>query len=184
MKKFLPAIFLFIITFLVVIIIQVGTQTITAADSKKDLKGNDLYEQNYLTIGVQDLNSKKIKLSQIKSKVVIVNFWASWCLPCLEEMPSLINLKKKYGEKELTVFAINTDEVDQIKNIEKTKQKLNLKNEFVVVADKNTQIAELFKITAIPVTIIFKDGKVVHVSNGPMDFNSGEFLEKMQSWIK
>jgi len=184
MKKFLPAIFLFVITFLVVIIVQVGTQTITAADSKKELKGNDLYEQNFVTIGVQDLKSKKIKLSEIKSKVVIVNFWASWCIPCLEEMPSLISLKKKYSDQDLQILAINTDEVDQLKNIDKTIKKLGLKDEFIVVADKNTQVAELFRITAIPVTIIYKNGKVVHVSNGPMDFNSGEFLEKMQAWTK
>ena len=55
-----------------------------------------------------------------------------------------------------------------------------IKNEFNVIADKNTKIADGFKFSAIPVTIIFNRGKVVHFSNGPMDFNSAEMVEKIK----
>jgi alkyl hydroperoxide reductase subunit AhpC len=99
-------------------------------------------------------------------------------------MPSLIEMKKKFKDDEVQVMAFNTDEDDQLKNIHKTLKKLNIKNELNIIADKNTKIAESFKFSAIPVTIIFNRGRVVHFSNGPMDFNSAEMVEKMKKWIK
>ena len=61
-------------------------------------------------------------------------------------------------------------------------KKVNMMDEFTIVPDKNAELVNQFKISAIPVTIIFHRGKVVHFSNGPMDFNSEEILEKMKHW--
>jgi len=71
-----------------------------------------------------------------------------------------------------------------LKNIQKVVRKLNIKHEFNIIPDKGTKIADGLKLTAIPVTIIFNRGKVVHFSNGPMDFNSAETIEKIKKWIK
>ena len=93
-------------------------------------------------------------------------------------------MKKKFKDEEVQVLSFNTDETDQLQNINKTFKKFNLKKEFSVIADKNTKIADSFKFTAIPVTIIFNRGKVVQFSNGPMDFDSSEMNEKIKKWIK
>lgn len=183
MKKFLPLI-VFILVFLAALASQVGLQKLTdkAATSIVSSEYKE-YETLFLSGTFQTIDGKKIITSQIVAPVVIYNFWASWCLPCLEEMPSMISLKKKYGDNKVQIIAINTDEENQLDNIKKTMKKIGHNSEFIIVPDVGVKIVDQFKITAIPVTIIFHRGRVVHFSNGPMDFNSGEFLEKMNKWI-
>jgi thiol-disulfide isomerase/thioredoxin len=154
----------------------------TAVASPKE-NNNALYEKIFLEGKYETVAGKKIEISKLKSPVVIYNFWASWCIPCLEEIPSMIAMKKKFKDNEVVIMAFNTDEEDQLKNINKSIKKLNIKNEFEIIADKNTKIADSFKFSSIPVTIIFKHGKVVHFSNGPMDFNSEEMISKFKKWI-
>lgn len=182
MKKFLP-LATFVLAFCAVLAIEVGWQGLRATTTNKIDGQYTLYEEQFLKGQYQSIDGKKIINSKIKSRVVIVNFWASWCMPCMEEMPSLIRLKKKFNDNQLTVLSFNTDEDEQMKNIQKSVKKLNLKNEFVLIADRGTKIAEGYKFTAIPVTIIFQNGKVVLFNNGPMDFDSVELNEKMKKWV-
>lgn len=128
------------------------------------------FEKIFKSLEMETIEKKKMKLSDLSSQVVIVNFWASWCIPCLHEMPSLIALSKKISKQELSIVAINTDEEDQLKKIEKTMIKLGFPESFILVPDKKFQIADEFKFSAIPVTVIFKKGKVAYFNNGPVDF--------------
>lgn len=128
------------------------------------------FEKVFNTLEMETLEHTKIKLKDLPSQVVIVNFWASWCIPCLHEMPSLIAVSNKFSKKELAVIAINTDEDDQLKNIMKIKKKLNFPEAFVIIPDTKFKIADEFKFSAIPVTVIFKKGKVIYFNNGPVDF--------------
>jgi thiol-disulfide isomerase/thioredoxin len=182
MKKFLPLI-VFVLVFTGFIAGQVGWQTFAGTSTKNDSQ-YAAYESLFLKGNFQTIDGKKIEITKLKSPIVIYNFWASWCNPCLEEMPSLMALKQKFKDEEVQIMAFNTDEDDQLKSIQKVIRKLNIKNEFNIIADKNTAVADSFKFTAIPVTIIFNRGKVVHFSNGPMDFNSVELVEKMKKWVK
>ena len=183
MKKFLPLI-IFVLVFTAFLAGQVGWQTLTAGTPNKSDTQYAMYENIFLHGKYLTTQGKKIENSKIKAPIVIYNFWASWCNPCLEEMPSLLSMKKKFKDEEVEVLAFNTDEENQLINIKKALKKLNIKNEFNIIADKNTQIADSFKFSAIPVTIIFNRGKVVHFSNGPMDFNSAEMIGKIKIWIK
>jgi thiol-disulfide isomerase/thioredoxin len=183
MKKYLP-LAVFILAFTGFVAGQVGWESLMAETTSKKENAYSHYESLFLKGKFETVEGQKIEISKLKSPVVIYNFWASWCNPCLEEMPSLLALKNKFKDDELQVLAFNTDEDDQLINIRKSLKKLNIKNEFNIVADKNTAIADSFKFTAIPVTIIFSRGKVVHFSNGPMDFNTPEIHEKIKKWIK
>lgn len=128
------------------------------------------YEKIFSTLQVETTERSKLKLADLSSQIVIVNFWASWCIPCLHEIPSLIELSKKFSKKDLAVVMINTDEDDQLKNIAKIKKKLNFPESFIIVPDNKFKIADEFKFSAIPVTVIFKKGKVHYFNNGPVDF--------------
>lgn len=128
------------------------------------------FEKVFESLEMETIEHKKFKLKELPSQVVIVNFWASWCIPCLHEMPSLIALSNKFSKKELQVVAINTDESEQLKNIIKTKKKLDFPESFIIVPDVKFKIADEFKFSAIPVTVIFKKGKVLYFNNGPVDF--------------
>jgi thiol-disulfide isomerase/thioredoxin len=183
MKKYLPLI-IFIAVFALVLAGQIGYKKILG-DSGLELKNPvyTSYENIFLHSKYKLLNGEELVISKIKAPVVIYNFWASWCIPCLEEMPSMIALKNKFSPDQVEIVAINTDEDDQRINIEKTMKKIKLTNEFLIVPDTASQIVEQFKISAIPVTIIFHRGKVVHFSNGPMDFNSVEIVESVKKWV-
>ena len=182
MKKFLPVI-IFVMAFTAVIAGQVAFNLLSVPAQAKD-NNYALYEKVYLAGKFQSIDGKTFEVSKIKSPVVIYNFWASWCNPCLEEIPSMQAMKKKFTDDQVMVFAFNTDVENQMPNIARALKKLNFKNEFRVIADKNTQIADSFKFTAIPVTIIYAHGKVVHFSNGPMDFNSEEMIANFKKWSK
>lgn len=182
MKKFLPFI-IFISVFAAVLAGQIGFKLFSNNEkiTEQSSEYQD-YENLFLQGNYKDIKGNNVAMTQLNAPVVIVNFWASWCIPCLEEMPSMISLKNKFKSDQVKIVAINTDEEDQMTNIQKTIKKINLKDEFIIVPDKDAKITTDYKISAIPVTIIFHRGKVVHFSNGPMDFNAEEVVEKMKEW--
>ena len=184
MKKFLPLI-IFIMVFAVVLAGQIGFKLFTGGPANITSNAEyKPYEDLFLHANYKTVEGKTLEMTKVNAPVVIYNFWASWCIPCLEEMPSMMALKKKFPADQIQIVAINTDEDDQVASIQKTMKKINMTDEFVIVPDKAAKLVTDFKISAIPVTIIFHRGKVVHFSNGPMDFNSEEIVEKMKEWTK
>ncbi len=183
MKKFLPFV-LFILAFSGILVWQIGTNKLTNNLSMPIGEDFSAYEKLFLESKYQTLEKTTLIPSKLSSPIVIINFWASWCIPCLDEMPSMMNLKKSLPADLIQIIAVNTEEDEQFKNIAKIKQKLKIGNEFIIVPDKEGIITGSFNVTAIPVTIVFLNGKVVHVSNGPMDFFSAEFREKVKEWTK
>ena len=182
MKKFLPLL-IFIVVFAGVLATQVALKMVNNIGSVDNNPEFQQYEELFLQANFKALDGQNIMMTKIDAPVVIYNFWASWCIPCLEEMPSMMALKKQYSPKQMQILAINTDEEDQLVNIDKTMKKINMTDEFTIILDKESKLVNEFKIAAIPVTIVYHRGKVVHFSNGPMDFNSEEFQGKMKKWV-
>lgn len=184
MKKFLPFI-IFIVVFAAVLASQVSYKMFSESPKNEKYSSEyQEYESLFLHASYNDIKERPVVMTKMTAPVVIYNFWASWCIPCLSEMPSMMELKKKFPGDQIEFVAINTDEEDQKANIEKTMKKINMTNEFIIVPDSASKIVNQFKISAIPVTIVFHRGKVVHFSNGPMDFASEEFIEKIKEWTK
>lgn len=150
------------------------------SDAQKKIFGH--YENLLKTSVFTTRDGKTIAGNAIKAPVVIVNFWASWCKPCLEEFPSLTELDQKYPDDQVMILGINTDEPDAQKDVIKTIKQFDLK--FANVEDKDGSWLEKFMITAIPVSIIFHEGKVLEVSNGAKDFVAAEFTEKLNEILK
>lgn len=192
MRKFLPiAIFGLIFSSVLILHVIFDRETSTFAESTAKLgvkalepSKNKKIEEAFMSSNWKLENGELAMPTKSKAKIQIVNFWATWCQPCLEEMPSMMNLKKKFQPNDLEIFAINTDEEDQLKAIAKTKKKLKIANEFTMVLDQKSKISDAFDISAIPVTIVFKNGKVLEFYNGPVDFEAQEFIEKVKNWLK
>ncbi len=192
MRKFLPfVVFGLIFSLALIFHAAFDTDGNTFAENVEKVSTKAINSVKYKKI--EDLYSKaswknevgeKITPSKLKSKIQIINFWASWCQPCLEEMPALLKLKSQYSDDQLQVIAVNTDEEDQKKNVAKTMKRLGAKKEFINILDEKSQILDAFEITAIPVTIVYKNGKVVEYFNGPVDFQADEFKNKVQNWLK
>lgn len=174
MKKYLPVtILIAVLGFYLVYNNQYVTVS-NAGPTTKEKKTFAHYEAVLKNLKGKTIDGKEISFAKMKvPKILVLNFWASWCTPCLEEFPSLTNFYKKYKSKDVLVVGINTDDEDKMKDVKKTIKKYGLN--FDSILDIPGDILDLFKINAIPVTIIYKDGKVHEVSNGAKDFEAEEF---------
>ena len=117
----------------------------------------------------------KVNLKDFESELIILNFWATWCAPCREEMPSLSNLQKLKDKKKLKIIPINIGG----ENISKSKKFFDelLIEELQVFVGDGAGIAKNLKLRGIPTTLfIDKDGYEFARILGSIDFNSDEFL--------
>jgi len=139
------------------------------------IKNPKLYEE----VVFMDLNQKNVNLDDFKGKLIILNFWATWCAPCKEEMPSLDKLQKNTKLNNLKIFAINIDQEDLTKSKSFFKE-LNIQN-LEIYFDAPITLAKKFSIRGVPTTIIFnKEGKEFARVIGSIDFNDEEFI----NWLK
>ena len=133
----------------------------------------------YEEIIFKDIDQKDVNLVDFKGKLVILNFWATWCAPCKEEMPSLDTLQTNIKLNNLKIFPINIGQED----ISKSKlffKELNIKNLDIYI-DAPITLAKKFSLRGIPTTIIFyKEGKEFARIIGSIDFNDDEFI----NWLK
>ncbi|MBI5874920.1 MAG: TlpA family protein disulfide reductase [Deltaproteobacteria bacterium] len=118
-----------------------------------------------------DLKGKMVKLSDYKGKVVFVNFWATWCKPCEEEMPSMQKmyeaLKKQYQNFELLAVSIDSKEPDVVEAFAKKHEVT-----FPVLHDKKGKIKEMYKTTGVPETfIVDQNGIIAEKVWGPRNWN-------------
>lgn len=178
MKKYLPIniLVLSIIAFLGVMFLP-KMEDLLATKVDKTSKEFAHYETTLKKINTKSDENKEVLGSQLQTGLVIINFWASWCTPCLEEFPSLIELSKKYSGK-MNIVAINSDEESDLKNVKKIKDKFQFN--FPNILDPKGIISNDFMVSAIPVSIIYFNGKVIEVSKGAKDFVSEEFLERIK----
>lgn len=100
--------------------------------------------------GLPTIKQKSLKLSDLKGDVVMINFWASWCGPCREEMPLIEDLYKKYKKLGFTVYGVNVDA-----NPKDAQELLKATNvSFPVGYDTKNKVSELYKVDSMPSTVM------------------------------
>ncbi|MCX6166338.1 MAG: TlpA disulfide reductase family protein, partial [Ignavibacteriae bacterium] len=105
------------------------------------------------------MNGENISLSDYKGKVTLLDVWASWCKPCKEEFPFLIELYNQYSDKDFSVLAVNIDEEKE--NVKKFLTNLKKDVPFKIMFDPESKIPTLYNIESIPsVYILDKKGIV------------------------
>lgn len=182
MKKTIPVL-LFIMAFSGFLSTQIIWDTfhLNASRVDQDKQKHSVYESKFQTLKLTTTKSTSIELGKIKEPIVVLNFWASWCLPCLKEFPSLVKFQEKYQGKVL-VLGINGDEEDPQLNIGKTEKKYRLN--FESVSDADSKITDLFMINTYPVSLIFHQGKVLYVTKTTHDFMDKDFLDIIDNALK
>ena len=128
-----------------------------------------------------DGNSYDLSANNLNSDVTIINFWASWCLPCVQEIPSLNNLKEQFKDSSLKIIAINYGE-----NKKKINQFMdNHKMNFVVLLDENMFSENFFKIIGLPTSfIINKNGKITHEVIGEIEWDSKPLINIIENLLR
>tara|TARA_B110000971_G_scaffold67483_1_gene69217 strand:+ start:616 stop:1125 length:510 start_codon:yes stop_codon:yes gene_type:complete len=137
--------------------------------------------KTYDNIEFLDAKEKVIRLSDYKGNLVMLNFWATWCAPCKEEMPSLDALKVNPNLNNLEIFPINIGK-DNLKKSNIFFEDLNIKN-LDIYFDNPVTLAKDLALRGVPTTILFnKEGKEFARIIGSIDFNEEEFLEWISSY--
>ena len=130
---------------------------------------------------VYDLNRRSITLNSLMDNVVMINFWATWCAPCVEELPSLNNLAKHFPEK-LVILAVSNETTDVIKNFLMAFPDFH--PNFIPSNIGRAQMLATFNIRAFPETYILdKNGKLIQKIIGPQKWDSQEWKNKIKKLI-
>ena len=138
----------------------------------KDLKAYD----NVIFL---DKNEQKINIKEFNGNLILLNFWATWCEPCKEEMPSLDRLQSNQNLNNLKVFAINISQ-ESVKKVDIFFRDLNIKN-FEPYFDAPTTLAKTFSLRGVPTSILInKKGKEFARIIGSIDFDDKKFI----NWLK
>lgn len=178
-KKYLPVLIL-ILVFAIYLGGQVAFDILdieTDSSVKIAEKNFQYYESIFSKLKMTSINGQTILPSNGPSSIVVLNFWASWCGPCLTEFPSIVQMKKHFGDN-ILVIGINSDEERQVDKIKEIERQYNLN--FPNVADRQGKIFDKFLIQSIPVSIIFHNGRVIKMTTGGQDFSSEEFIEGLE----
>ena len=135
--------------------------------------------KKYNSISILDTNNKQIDLNEFKGNLILLNFWASWCAPCREEMPSLDSLQSNMKLDNLKIFPINVGK-DSIKKSLAFFKELKIKN-LDLYFDTPVTLAKKFNLRGIPTTILIdKNGSEFARIVGSINFEDKKFI----NWLR
>ena len=129
----------------------------------------------------EDFFGNEINLNQYNGKLVIINFWATWCAPCKKEMPSLDKLYQSKNFKNLQVFAVNMEKPNAVKT-KKFFADLNIKK-LEIFFDDNLNFVKEFKLRGVPTTVLInKKGEEFARIVGEVNFLDRKFLKWLSNY--
>jgi peroxiredoxin len=130
-----------------------------------------------LEFTLKDMNGADVKLASLKGKVVLLNFWATWCGPCLMEMPSFVKIQEEYQDKGFQAIGVSVD--DPPEALAPFAKQHHINYPLLVGQEREDLQAAYGGIFGIPISfIISRDGKVCRRQIGPAS------KEQFESWIK
>ena len=129
---------------------------------------------------LKDVSQSTLDFNSAKGKVIVINFWATWCPPCIAEMPSMELLYQNYKDNEDVLFLFVSNEEVTVINSFMSKKDYTFK-----VYQSLTEYPKEFDVTSIPRTfIISKKGEIVMDKSGPADWSSDRVLNTIDELLK
>jgi thiol-disulfide isomerase/thioredoxin len=126
-------------------------------------------------------SDKTVPASELKAKIVLVNFWATWCEACMVEMPSIIKLRNLYKDRGFEVVAVNVDENPEAV-LPQTLKDLGIN--FPVYIDAGNKLSDLFDVHAIPMTVIMdKNRTILLIESGERDWAGNDVRTQIEQWL-
>jgi thiol-disulfide isomerase/thioredoxin len=182
MKKIIPVL-LFIMAFAGFLASQIlwDNYDLNAKQVEQDKQKHSVYETNFQGLKFTTTKGTMVELRTESSPIIILNFWASWCIPCLKEFPSLVKFQEKY-KGQVKVFGINGDEENPAQEVQKVEKKFGLN--FEQVLDADSAISNRFLINTYPVSIVFHKGHVIYVNKRIHDFMAPDFIALIDEALK
>ena len=166
--------------FLIIFIFLMSSSLANEVDGIKNLVINKEFKKYDSLTFLNDKN-KLLDLNDYKGNLILLNFWATWCAPCKEEMPSLDKLQTHENLDNLKIFPINVgqDNLEESLNFFKD---LKIKN-INIYFDSPITLAKKFRLRGIPTSILFnKEGLEFARIIGSIDFESPKFIEWLSNY--
>jgi peroxiredoxin len=130
---------------------------------------------------LRSMDGQNLRLGEQRGRVVMVNFWATWCGPCRQEMPHLNRLYEKYRPSGFVLFGVNVDE--DTRNAAAVATKMGLK--FPVLPDADKRVSKQYDLSAMPSTVLIdREGKVRHVHRGYRDGFENLYDQQIRALLK
>ena len=172
---------------LIPILIVVGIGVIVllqSKDSPLDLSGIPRVKKGVLSPGftLPDINGNMVSLSDYKGKIVLLNIWATWCPPCVSEMPSMEKLYQELKGEYFEILAVSIDVTGS--NVVAPFMKKH-KLSFPALTDMQGTIKDLYQTTGVPESfIIGKDGVIAEKIIGPRDWATPDVMNYFRNMIQ
>mgnify|MGYP006112121165 FL=1 len=166
---------------ILIIFICLVISNFSHAAEKPDIKNLVLIKnlKPYGDVVFKDSKQKNVNLKDFRGKLLILNFWATWCAPCKEEMPSLDDLQSNTNLDNLKIFPINIGQ-ENILKAELFFDKLKIQN-LDIYFDASITLAKKFSLRGVPTTILLnKEGKEFARIIGSIDFNDEKFVKWLE----
>jgi len=114
------------------------------------------------------LQGEKVTLSHLRGKIVVVNFWATWCLPCRKETPALEKAYDQYKDSGMVILGVNLADQDSVSEVESFVQEFKLT--YPILLDQDGSISNLYQIEGLPMTFFINREGIIRtlVVGGPM----------------
>ena len=133
------------------------------------------------TFSIKDINDYEKIISSSEKKILLLNFWATWCAPCIKEIPELLELKKKFNN-DVEIYFLSVDS-----NVKKTVPKFLKKNkleDLKVLNDEKLKISSKFGVKVMPTTVIInKEFEEVAQVKGYVDWSSSKYLDLIKKFL-
>ena len=145
------------------------------------LASSGLTGQTAPDFALKSSSGENLRLSEYRGDVVMVNFWATWCGPCRQEMPLLDELYSRYQRVGFSLLGVNIDD-----NSSKAMKMANdLGVTFPVLFDARTEVSKLYDVDAMPVTVLIdREGTVRYVHQGYKPGYEDKYLEQIRSLLR
>ena len=125
-------------------------------------------------------SGKNIKLSELRGQVVLINFWASWCGPCRQEMPKLNDLYERYHGLGFTILGVNVEQ--DSRNAQKLLKDIPVN--FPVLFDTSNTVSQLYNVSAMPSTVIVdRNGNMRFLHKGYQSGYEAEYQKQVKSLL-
>ena len=130
---------------------------------------------------LKSASGANLRLSEYRGDVVLINFWATWCGPCRQEMPLLDDLYTRYERVGFKLLGVNID--DDSRRAMQMVEELDVS--FPVLFDERKEVSKLYKVEAMPVTVLVdRDGNVRHVHHGYKPGYEEKYLTQIRSLLR
>ena len=130
---------------------------------------------------LRSMSGPNLRLLEQRGQVVLVNFWATWCGPCRQEMPHLNRLYDKYKSSGFVLLGVNVD--DDARKAAEVASKLGLR--FPVLLDTDKKVSRVYDMSAMPATVLIdRDGKVRHIHRGYRDGYENTYDMQIRDLLK